>query len=1437
MNKKYQAILLSFVLLSSVFSLNSAYAQSGSGTTISLSTEESFKPKVAASGNNVYVVWQENQGEGMNSVADIFIARSDDSEKTFSEPDNLSDNSGRSSIPQVAAAGSNVYVVWEDGTPGNAEVFFAKSTDSGASFSDAENISNTVSLSSNPMIALTGSSGIAVVWTESLSLTNFEIFAITSDDGGQSFGDVMNVSDNDKESRAASVASVGEDIYLVWQDATSGNLEIMLAKSSDGGSSFDDPVNVSNTAGKSSAPQIAASGDNISVLWQEDTKIRLAGSADGGSSFGSAKTLGQADSLLKPQIAASGNSVFVASGENDDIMLVRSSDSGASLGSSINISNNDGVSSTPAIAVSGNNIYLAWQDSTSGNSDIFFTYSTDSGVTFLPIGTEAGEEEIRVPGWFKSNAQWWSQGLISDAEVIAAIEHLISEKVINIGKIKATAASSKAEAIPDFVKNTFEWWSEDMVSDSEIANSISYLIEKNIIRSEKLTKQYQVEQKIDPKILGKVYTTMQWNNVAMKQLVKIKEYEAKLVKDEAKTLWAEYSKTNDKAVQIKATKIQLLEPVVKNKAIDSAKISKAVQSRLAEIEQDAKDAGVAVDALRIKSTNYDQIKDIKSDAQYKEAVKNFDRAEAQASASLKDVLGDLGFDESKVPSYKAIAATLKSYDPKYLPSKDVITPKLGGAIASADGKLMLKFVPGAVAQNTIVSIEKIPEEKWPKEVKSGGFDAFYRINPDQIKLQKKAILDWFLENGDLIAIDLPSNKQVDTTDVDLKVDLSYSDDLSDLSVLIDRNAAYPVGDENPISYMDFMWNIVPDINDLVDIGDILDPKSVSDEPVIQIPGEVGMIYVIPDEVKKMIEDDLGDLDTTLVGEAELEGDTVNALDLLDEKELEEFFNNILDLPAGDYNIRIDLIIEGTDPDTLDDVELDIEIEPETDTDVSIGELEGCGVTVGVECEIEPEDIFDEKELEEFFDKYQFQGPVDIEIDLDLDLSLSGEMSMEGEAELQGDCDACGDAAAADIEIEVLEDLGIELRSKRAVGEPWIDVPRSVGFTSYPSFILTEPLGPIIDGYQMSPEIDELDLDLEMSGEAEAELEGDADTAADDPVGPFDIPDTPIQPIPNPPQTQVSLGVTPIPSSVSSTHTIGSSSCPQSLGIVSFNANMAGTLTVIALPNWLSVSISGNTASLSFNCNISSQTTQTLSSSARFQFTSTNGQTKTIEIPVTVQVNAASQPVPTPQTQSSSAVNNPPQLHFYPALPSDSTYHIRAGATFELTISASDPDSNHKRFLSISETGGYELGADYIGLPRTGIWTWTPSTNQIGTYSILIGVSDEGTPPLYDDKTIKITVHSASDPYQTITTGPAAWVSLPPAYYAAGSSVTVSGTDFTPNSSLTVEFDGSVVTTLTASATGSFTYSLNVPSTAISGDHSIFVIDGTGKPASAWISVT
>ena len=82
----------------------------------------------------------------------------------------------------------------------------------------------------------------------------------------------MNISSNLGLSGRPSISAYNGNVYVVWNDNSTGNYEIYFAKSTDGGNSFGKSINLSKNAGRSVFPNIAVSTNNtLYVSWKDNT--------------------------------------------------------------------------------------------------------------------------------------------------------------------------------------------------------------------------------------------------------------------------------------------------------------------------------------------------------------------------------------------------------------------------------------------------------------------------------------------------------------------------------------------------------------------------------------------------------------------------------------------------------------------------------------------------------------------------------------------------------------------------------------------------------------------------------------------------------------------------------------------------------------------------------------------------------------------------------------------------------------------------------------------------------------------------------------------------------------------------------------------------------------------------------------------------------------
>jgi hypothetical protein len=213
------------------------------------------RASIAVSDNNIYLTWWDNK-TGNNEV---FFAASNDGGKTFDKEINLSNANGGSADSQVSAQGNNVYVTWWDNKTGDWKVFSRSSNDNGKTFGEAVSIksignspvktlkappSNTISV--DTVVVASGNNEYVAWWDNTTG--NWEISFAKSSDGGKTFGDTINISNSSNaRSIGARMADGGNNVYIAWVDIdkNTGQKQVMFRASNDNGQTFGKPVTVS----------------------------------------------------------------------------------------------------------------------------------------------------------------------------------------------------------------------------------------------------------------------------------------------------------------------------------------------------------------------------------------------------------------------------------------------------------------------------------------------------------------------------------------------------------------------------------------------------------------------------------------------------------------------------------------------------------------------------------------------------------------------------------------------------------------------------------------------------------------------------------------------------------------------------------------------------------------------------------------------------------------------------------------------------------------------------------------------------------------------------------------------------------------------------------------------------------------------------------------
>jgi len=122
-------------------------------------------------------------------------------------------------------------------------------------------------------------------------------------------------------------------------------------------------------------------------------------------------------------------------------------------------------------------------------------------LSFSLIGSgilvpNSSAQDAQIPNWVKNVAGWWADDQISENEFVTGIEYLINNNIILLDFVPCNdeiqSQYGDTKSVPDWIKNNANWWSENLIDDTDFINGLQYLIEYKIIKID------------NKKILGKV---------------------------------------------------------------------------------------------------------------------------------------------------------------------------------------------------------------------------------------------------------------------------------------------------------------------------------------------------------------------------------------------------------------------------------------------------------------------------------------------------------------------------------------------------------------------------------------------------------------------------------------------------------------------------------------------------------------------------------------------------------------------------------------------------------------------------------------------------------------------------------------------------------------------------------------------------------------------
>ncbi len=341
---------------------------------------------------------------GSTTGADIFFAKSLDAGRTWSTPSRVNNDVGGATQQEPSLtldSSDNIYIAWNDARGGTPDIYFAKSTDGGLSFSANVRVNDvTTGAQTEPDVAVDSLGIIHAIWTDgrNTAANGNDIFYANSTDGGASFNPSRRVNNDATTAEQAHPAiAVGPDrsVYAVWDDPRNlaRGRDIYFSKSTDSGNTWSANIIVNDDVGSTSqdTPDIVVNpSGTIFVAWSDSRTANTAPDVDASRSTNGGASFAANVKVNDDAGATYQGSVALAAGPTKVQAIWTDTRTWGSTGSDIYTSSTtDGITwaanqrvnddnlpanyqNTPVVGVDASgDVFAAWFDQRSSSQDVY----------------------------------------------------------------------------------------------------------------------------------------------------------------------------------------------------------------------------------------------------------------------------------------------------------------------------------------------------------------------------------------------------------------------------------------------------------------------------------------------------------------------------------------------------------------------------------------------------------------------------------------------------------------------------------------------------------------------------------------------------------------------------------------------------------------------------------------------------------------------------------------------------------------------------------------------------------------------------------------------------------------------------------------------------------------------------------------------------------